>query len=281
MSIQDLMAKSFLVNLFALARFSHAKKYVFKALARKVDPYTTFVLSKDKQRSLCIWAIKQIKHRGLRMQDDLYVWDLGGEKWLANLDHIHGLYEYLTEGFDAQYGCPCAGKVVLDIGGYIGDTARYFLKRGAREVIVYEPVEKNVVCLRHNLAHDQERVQIIPKGIAGHDGAITILSNYPPGHIGFGNRDGRYSLSVSVESFSTILSRVQADIAKVDCEGNEKYLLDVDSSLLRRIPYWMIEVHAQPLRNQLARLFERAGFEAVSMQMPPNHLPVYHYRLVC
>ena len=41
-----------------------------------------------------------------------------------------------------QYGVPVIiikGKIVLDIGGYIGDTAVYFSKLGASMVYVYEP----------------------------------------------------------------------------------------------------------------------------------------------
>lgn len=275
--IQKLLAKSFLFNLFALARFSHAKKYLLKVCRGRPDAYTTFVLAKDKQKSLCIWAIQQVKHRKKHVSDDLYLWELGGEMWLANLDHIHGLHEYLVEGFDAQYLCDYIGKVVLDIGGYIGDTARYFLKNGARKVVVYEPINKNVACLNFNLA--QMPVEVIPKGVGSQNGKVTIQSNYPPGHIGFGNLEGRYSASFEVESFSTLLSKIQADIVKVDCEGNEKYLLEVDPSLLRKIPYWMIEVHSHRLTLQLENLFLRAGFEQKAVRKLSGHVGVYHYSL--
>ena len=278
MWIQQLLAKSFLFNLFALARFSHAKKYLLKVCRERPNPYTTFVLSKDRQRSLCIWAIKQIKHRKKHVIEDLYLWELGGEQWLANLDHIHGLHEYLVEGFDGQYRCDCKGKVVLDIGGYIGDTARFFFKNGASKVVVYEPIAKNVACLNFNLA--QMNAEVIPKGVGSENGKAVIKSNYPPGHIGFGNHEGRYSAAFEVESFSSILSLVKADVIKVDCEGFEKHLLDVDASLLRNIPFWMIEVHSHTLALQLEHLFLRAGFEQKTMPKQPGHFGVFHYQLV-
>lgn len=277
MWVKALLERSFLFNLFRLARFSHAKKYLLKAYKGRPDPYSTFVLSKDRQSSLCIWAIQQIRHRKERVANDLYLWELGGEQWLANLDHVHGLYEYLVEGFDAQYHCDCVGKIVLDIGGYIGDTARYFFKKGARKVVIYEPIAKNVECISYNLA--QKEVEVVAKGIGGHDGTITIQSNYPPGHIGFGNREGRYFSSFEVESFSTILSTTEADIIKVDCEGHEKFLLDVEPSLLRKISYWMIEVHSHALAQQLENLFLHAGFKQKVATSLPGHFGVYHYCL--
>lgn len=273
--MMQLLTRSFLFNLFTLARFSHAKKYLIKTWKGRPNPYTTFVLAKDRKRSLCIWAIKQIRYRKKHLVSDLYVWELGGEPWLANLDQVHGLYEYLVEGFDAQYSCDCRDKVVVDIGGYIGDTARYFLKKGASKVVVYEPVDKNIACLQYNLS--RLPVEIIHKGVGSENGRVTVTSNYPPGHIGFGNHEGRYSSSFEVESFSCLLNHVQADIIKLDCEGNEKHLLEVDPSLLRKIPYWMIEIHSDSLVQNLEHLFIHAGFQKKAMPSSPGHFPVHHY----
>lgn len=280
MFIKALLAKSFLCNLFALARFSHARKYLLKACLRNLDPYHTFVLSKNRKRSLCIWAIQQIKHRKRHVSEDLFYWELNGEKWLANLDHVHGLYEYLNGSFERFYSCECKDKVVLDVGGYIGDSARYFLKKGAQKVVIYEPVEKNVFCMRENLKEDAHAIEIISKAIAGHVGTVTLSSNYPEGHIGFGNRDGRYQMSVQSETFSSILSNRQIDLAKIDCEGNEKYLLSVEDALLRTIPYWIIEVHDAHVAEQVDRKFRSAGFEKQHALVPDGHQSVVHYFLV-
>jgi FkbM family methyltransferase len=279
MFIKELLAKSFLFNLFTLARFSHAKKYLLKNLLHKIDPYQAYVLSKNRERSLSIWALQQIKHRKKHLSDDLYFWQMHEELWLANLDHIHGLYEYLQGSFHEFYRCDCRGKTVLDIGGYIGDSARFFLKQGTRKVIIYEPVEKNVMCMRYNLKDYQNAVEIIPKGIAGQNGELTIFSNYPAGHIGFGNRSGKYKLTAQAESFPSILSHVQADIAKVDCEGSERYLLDVECKALRRIPYWMIELHDGQIAEQIERKFLKCGFETIPMPVPAGHQSIGHYRL--
>jgi FkbM family methyltransferase len=279
MFIKEVLAKSFLFNLFTLARFSHAKKYLLKACMQRPDPYQSFVLAKNKERSLCIWALQQIKHRERHLADDLYYWKLNGEKWLASLDHVHGLYEYLNGSFETFYQCDYRGKTVLDIGGYIGDSARFFLKKGARKVIVFEPCEKNVFCMRENLKGDADAVEIICKAIAAQNGERILSSNYPEGHIGFGNREGRYQVKVQGESFTSILTSRQADIAKIDCEGNESYLLSVESSLLRRIPYWIIEVHNGQIAYQMDQKFLAAGFQEKQVFVPEHHQSVKHYFL--
>jgi FkbM family methyltransferase len=278
MFIKDLLSKFFLFNLFSLARFSHARKYLFKNLFRKRDSYGFYVLSKDRKKSLNIWAIKQIKHRKHHFSEDLYFWDIEGERWLANLDHIHGLYEYKRGSFREMYPCDYRNKTVLDVGGYIGDSARFFLKEGARKIVIYEPVEKNVICMKHNLAEYQKHVEIYQKAIAAEDGEMVISSNYPGGHIGFGNRAGRYTIKVLGESFHSILSRIEADIAKIDCEGGEKHLLDVADSDLIKIPYWIIEFHDAQIGEKVAQKFQRSGFDIMPLTVPPGHQQLVHFR---
>jgi FkbM family methyltransferase len=280
MSIRSVLTKSFLFNLFTLARFSHAKKYLLKTLFHKIDPYYAYVLSKDRECSLNIWAIKQMKHRKKHFAEDLYFWELNRELWLGNLDHIHGLYEYLQGSFHDFYRCDCRDKSVLDIGGYIGESALYFLKQGARKIVIYEPVEKNVVCMRHHLKNYAAAVEIIPKGVAQEDGEMTILSNYPAGHIGFGNREGRYQLTTEGESFHSILSHVNVDIAKIDCEGGERYLLSVETPLLRKIPYWIIEFHEAQIAKKIEHKFLSSGFETIPIAVPAGHQSICHFRRV-
>lgn len=277
MQLKRFLNHSFLYNLFSLARFSHAKKYLLKNIRQKRDPYFDYVLAKDKMRSLNIWALKQIKNRRELFNEDLYFWELEGEKWLANLDHIHGLYEYLSGSFSNHYRANYQNKTVLDVGGYIGDTARYFLKEGAARVVIYEPVEKNVICMKHNLHKWSHLVEIVHKGVSGNNGEMVISSNYPAGHIGFGNREGQYSVKVSSETFHTILQKNSADIAKIDCEGGERYLLDLEERVLCKIPYWMVEIHEAHLVQEITRKFRSCGFEILPVDLPPGHQALIHF----
>lgn len=276
----DKITNSFLFNLFKLARFSYAKKYLLKDSRVPHDLYKMHVPAKHKQGTLSIWVLKQIKHRKKKCQDDLYFWDFGAESWLGNLNHVQGLYEYLSGAFDDFYKYEYQGKTVLDVGGYIGDSARYFCKKGARKVVVYEPVDTNLLCMKHNLKQYQNHVEIHPKAVGNKDGDITIASDHPPGDTGFGYGHGDYIVKVQSQSFTSILTHTEADVAKIDCEGYERYLLDVPNELLRRIPYWIIEVHGEELRKQLQAKFTEAQFKKKKISDAAEKQAVDHYYLV-
>ncbi|MFA6214652.1 MAG: FkbM family methyltransferase [Candidatus Micrarchaeia archaeon] len=53
------------------------------------------------------------------------------------------------------------GKTVHDIGGSIGDSAMYFLQRGAKEVIIYEADEGRVEMAKRNLASNSMQAAIV------------------------------------------------------------------------------------------------------------------------
>lgn len=279
MFIKELRARSFLYTLFANARFSHAKKYLLNNLLHKSDPYKTFVLSKDKSRSLNIWALQQVKHRTGHYGGDFFFWRLNEESWLANLEQVHGLYEYLNGTFETIYACDYTNKTVLDIGGYIGDSARFFLRQNARKIFIYEPVKKNIVAMQHNLQDHFSKVRMISKGVSAKGETMTIESSYPEGHIGFGCEGRKFRVTIETEGFDTILRKEKYDIAKIDCEGNEKYLLQVGAKNLQKIPYWMIEIHHPEMIQKLQTKFLEAGFKMHVPLAPEGHLSVFHFVL--
>ncbi len=79
------------------------------------------------------------------------------------------------------------GKTVIDVGGYNGDTASYFLERGAAKIIVYE-------------ADDQKRAEIEKK-----------FANNP---------------AVEIHGAWTGETLPTGDVLKIDIEGGEKYLTE-------------------------------------------------------
>jgi hypothetical protein len=50
------------------------------------------------------------------------------------------------------------------------------------------------------------------------------------------------------------------NVAKVDCEGCENYLLDLSDEELRMVPKWVIECHSPQTLKRLCEKFLRAGF---------------------
>jgi SAM-dependent methyltransferase len=106
------------------------------------------------------------------------------------------------------------GKVVLDVGAGAGETAMLFFLRGARKVIAVEANPGLAALLRQNARANRWNLEVI-------EGPFRI------DHLGLG-----------------------IDFMKMDCDGCEAGLLQVDA-----LPPCRIEVHSPELAAKLAQKF--------------------------
>ncbi|MEM4343061.1 MAG: hypothetical protein QXT91_01875 [Candidatus Caldarchaeum sp.] len=137
-------------------------------------------------------------------------------------------YEDVYHDFDFR------GKRVLDVGGYLGETAYLFHKWGVAHVTVYEPDPTLGKFVELNLRINRVNGGFRPLFV---DACCS---------------------SKSVD-WNTVLSE-KFDIAKVDCEGCEVHLVDVSDELLRSVPEWVIECHSPTILYKLWQKFSSAGF---------------------
>ncbi|WP_258393538.1 FkbM family methyltransferase [Nanobdella aerobiophila] len=80
-------------------------------------------------------------------------------------------------------------KVVLDIGAYVGDSAIYFIRRGAKKVYTYEAVKETYNILIKNIELNNLKDKIIPinKGIDCNKGENYINLSYGSTGLEIGN----------------------------------------------------------------------------------------------
>jgi FkbM family methyltransferase len=120
-------------------------------------------------------------------------------------------------------GNELSGKTIVDIGGYVGDTALYFAAKGAR-VFVYEPDEANYRKLLGNLAlNPLLSPRILPRNLAvGIDGKVPFLTGrHSAGKLSASSLAGTEIDSVSLDS---VLDKEKIDhpfLLKADCKGSE------------------------------------------------------------
>ena len=151
------------------------------------------------------------------------------------------------------------GKVVLDVGGFEGESAVYFWSLGAKKVIIYEPVPEHLSFINRNISVNHVNAELHNSGIGSKDGTKTI--QYSQTDPGFGLiEEGPNSLEIQISDISKVISDSKADIAKFDCEGAEIYLLDVLDQILRKVAYYIIEVHSAQTRQKILEKFKAAGF---------------------
>jgi FkbM family methyltransferase len=179
----------------------------------------------------------------------------------------------LRENFEDSYNVPgLKEKNILDIGGLNGESSIYFIKeKKVKKVFVYEPIEKNYEYLLENLKNNSvNNVFSYNIGVSNKNGNEIINSEYPPGSWGFGLPGNKYSVKINVESWDTILEKHKKDniyLAKVDCEGGERYLVEANKELIKTIPHWVIETHSKKIKENIIELFESLGYKKINTKI--------------
>ena len=175
------------------------------------------------------------------------------------------LYDMHFQGFDLT------GKVIVDIGAYVGDSALYFASKGAM-VIAYEPDPSNFRTLLYNLRLNpalQERIVPV-NAAAGRDGTVTF-------HTGLGGGSRIYaSTSEAVEVRSVSLRTLLHDhsltkpfLLKSDCKGGEFDLVSQDE--IRAFHRIAIEYSADLRGTEVTPLFKALvdrGFDRIRIYKP-------------
>ena len=158
-----------------------------------------------------------------------------------------------------EYNLDYRGKVVLDVGGFQGESAVFFAMRGARKIIIYEPVATHIELIKRNVAANHVNAEIHNEGVGDHDGTLKV--SYTDMNSSFGlQTDGLHTTEIRIRKAAAVIDESEADIAKFDCEGAEESLIHVPNETLRKISYYLVEVHSPEIRNALIEKFQRGGF---------------------
>ncbi|MCX8163090.1 MAG: FkbM family methyltransferase [Candidatus Micrarchaeota archaeon] len=223
----------------------------------------------------------------------IYCWEIAGRKFYSTIEQVSSITLLaITKDIDVYYAADYKNKKVLDVGGHIGDSAMYFLDKGAAFVDIYEPVEQNIISMKLNLAnYPKEKYKINQLAVCNKEGELSFTTLDFPGSPSFGSsfflkplaeffKPKVEKYSFSCVSFKKILTENHYDIAKIDCEGCEKYLLELDQKTLTKIPIWLIEVHSKELEKNILEKFKQAGFKSTTMEKSIPDLGTYKFELI-
>lgn len=176
---------------------------------------------------------------------------------------VHGVF------FDEVYRfLPVKGRVVIDIGANIGDSAIYFALQGAEKIITLEPYPRNHESAKKNIELNNlsNKINLLWTGCSDKAGYITIN----PKQKGAGSSldETENGIKVPLMTLENILNTYNIDSAllKMDCEGCEyKAILSSSDSTLQKFTHIQIEYH-YGYKNLKERL-EKCGFK-VSVTNP-------------
>ncbi len=288
-----------LANFFPLSRlFSRTKKvyrktsWLFRNLKLKdiipaIKHYkaqkTYMAELKNNQGSFCITqSLRFIDHyQAKHISGEYYLWKANDEKIYANLLQFHRLLsEYLSGVIGQIYDYDFRDKTIIDIGSYVGESATFFLKRGAKKVICYEPVPQNLKAIALNLKKYKKQTEVFDMALGGENGFVELCSDVPLGELSFGGHGtekSKYKLKCKAISLETILMNHQADIVKMDCEGAEHYITSTPIELIKQVPYWIIETHSQDIYDLVFSQMHKAGFSISKFFKMVPGIDVVHF----
>jgi FkbM family methyltransferase len=165
----------------------------------------------------------------------------------------------IQEQETGEYDYDYQNKVVLDVGGFQGESSVFFSARGAKKVIIYEPVTSHIELIRRNVAINNVNAEIHNKGIGDRD--VTLAQSYTEIDTSFGlSTTGLKKMEIKLKNVAKAIEESHADVAKFDCEGAEMCLVGVPTEILRKIEFYIIEVHSPEIRGAILEKFWDAGF---------------------
>jgi FkbM family methyltransferase len=159
----------------------------------------------------------------------------------------HALYQtYIKRPFNEE---DLNGKIVIDIGAYIGDTGVYFAKKGAT-VYAFEPFPTSYSIAQRNLIINKvtSNVKLYRVAISSHSGKIKLRFNPDMFNVeGFGTFfSGSKEITVECWSLRDLLEKFElnnVEILKMDCEGCEFEIIPHSTDILSRFNKIILEYH--------------------------------------
>ena len=161
----------------------------------------------------------------------------------------YGLLYVLLEPLIEMYGSiNVDNAIVVDVGAFLGETALLFVKRGAKRVYAFEPVKIFYDYLVKNIARNSAEDKIIPfncgvwfrntvlnVNILGMSTGLKLDASYP-------------SVELDVRDLKDVLTMIHdregvIDLVKMDCEGCEYSLLQLDEEHIKLSKQYIVEIH--------------------------------------
>jgi FkbM family methyltransferase len=157
-------------------------------------------------------------------------------------------------------------KTVLDIGGFVGDSAIFFAWKGAKKVVTYEANPQMCELAEQNIKLNNltEKIKVRQKAVAKTCGFqfFNFRQDHPTMSSVSSTAKNANHCKVATVSLSSIINELgHVDVLKIDCEGSEHDLLHIayDESALNNVDSIMMEVHG-PLQP-IVDILQKADFK--------------------
>lgn len=182
-----------------------------------------------------LWASKigiSLVSKSVRLGDNTVSYTHKGKQirlTYHNQTDLHENFAMLYENFKMeQYrDLDVRGKIVVDIGAAIGDTAIYFALNGAKHVYAFEPYPYTYKKALENIKLNglEEKITVLNEGLGSKPGSMHLGSGMAQG--GSKISETRNGRPIRITTIEKVLERfgIKSAVLKMDCEGYEYDLL--------------------------------------------------------
>jgi len=250
-----------------LLKFSDGRKTVrFKNGSTMKLTWSQFRTFRDSYSLVQKYRVEQVADEVFRVHGDGFEL-VGSMTMLFTVDELSG----------GEYNWDCKEKVVLDVGGFEGESAVLFSRMGAKKIIIYEPVPAHIGVIKENISLNHVNAEIHNEGVGVSDGVVHVQYRNTDNCFGL-HPEGANEMEISVKAVADVILKSGADLAKFDCEGAEESLAHVPAEILRKIGSYIIEVHSQAIKKAIIRKFEDSGFSLVRSNERAGDVAVLSFR---
>ena len=171
--------------------------------------------------------------------------------WLIIEIFHYGVYESLG----------VEGRVVVDVGTYVGDSAIYFALKGAKRVIAIEPHPSAFFEMLDNIKLNNMESVIMPvnAGLASKPGKVCVENVDVSNTYNIYHRPGDCPNTVPAVTLSDLMDKFGIDpndaVLKMDCEGCEFDVILNDYEHVRLFRELILEYHSNV--NKLLKVLSR------------------------
>jgi FkbM family methyltransferase len=159
--------------------------------------------------------------------------------------------------------------VIVDIGGFLGETAWWFKTKGyAKRVIVFEPVYYDLC--KSNIG---DVAEVHPMAVHWSKGVVVFEVRGMESRIAPNGEKVAEAVTLA-EILSSLTGRVAV---KMDCEGCEESILLTPCDILRKAEEYIVEIHSRVSMESIVRYMERCGFSVSPRLVYSSELAIYHF----